>query len=333
MSSHSLSRVPQISVAMSVCNDARYLGAAIESILAQSFTDFEFLIVDDGSTDGSSAIIADHAARDRRIRAIHQENRGLIASLNRLLAEAQAPLFARMDGDDIAMPERFARQVAFLAAHPACGVLGGQAENIDAGGRSLGPSWPRPTGADAVRAALQHYSPLIHPAVMARTAVLRALGGYRPAYLYCEDYDLWLRAAELTRLDNLPEPLVRYRRSPDQISNRHLVAQNYGVLVARAAALARAAGLGDPTRDMAALPPLADLDAAFGQEGVTAWVRERLARGLVYSAEALRGEGFAILIDHVAAGGARDGMWRTAAWLARIGEWRRAARLGYALLR
>jgi len=317
---------------MSVYNDARYLGAAIESILAQSFGDFEFLIVDDGSTDGSSAIIDDFAARDPRIRAIHQENRGLIASLNRMLDEARALLFARMDGDDIALPDRFERQVAFLSEHPECGVLGGQAEDIDPEGRSLGPSWSRPVGPEAVREALGHYSPLVHPSVMARTEVLRTLGGYRAAYRHCEDYDLWLRAAEVTQLDNLSEPLVRYRRSPDQVSNRHIVTQNYGALVARAAALARVEGRTDPTGDAKALPTLEDLDAAFAHKGVTAWVRERLAHGLVYSPDALRGEGFAILIDHVSAGGSRDGMWRAAARLARMGEWSRAARLGYALL-
>ena len=103
--------LPRLSVAMSVYNNAAYLPHAIESILAQTFADFEFMIVDDGSTDESGAIIDRFASVDSRIRPIHQDNAGLIVSLNRMINRAQAPLIARMDGDDIALPERFARQV------------------------------------------------------------------------------------------------------------------------------------------------------------------------------------------------------------------------------
>ena len=106
---------PAISVAMSVYNGERFLAEAIGSVLAQTFTDFEFLILDDGSRDGTRAIIADYASRDARIRPILRENRGLVVSLNQLLAEARAPLVARMDADDVCLPERFARQIAFLA--------------------------------------------------------------------------------------------------------------------------------------------------------------------------------------------------------------------------
>jgi glycosyltransferase involved in cell wall biosynthesis len=116
---------------MSVYNNAAHLPAAIESILAQSFGDFEFLIVNDGSSDESGDIIDRYAAGDRRIRAFHQPNLGLIASLNRMLAEARAPLIARMDDDDIALPARFERQLAFLAAHPDHGVVGTWSRCID----------------------------------------------------------------------------------------------------------------------------------------------------------------------------------------------------------
>lgn len=109
---------------MSVYNGERFLADAIRSILAQSFGDFEFLILDDGSTDSSRSIIAGFAASDSRIRPIIRENRGLIASLNQLLEEARAPLIARMDADDISHPERFSRQISFLAGHPDHGVLG-----------------------------------------------------------------------------------------------------------------------------------------------------------------------------------------------------------------
>jgi len=323
---------PRITVAMSVYNDARHVGETIESVLAQSFGDFEFLIVNDGSRDDSPAIIDGYAARDGRVRAIHQENRGLIASLNRLIAEARAPLIARIDGDDVALPERFALQVAWLDAHPEIGVLGGQADDIDEEGGWLGPGYPRAIAPEDVAAVLDHGSPLIHPSVMMRTAIVRRLGGYRAAYKHCEDYDLWLRAREVTQLANLTVPLIRYRRSPDQVSNRHIVAQHYGALVARAAAEQRALGLPDPTDRLDVLPPLDALDAAFGREGVAFTVRERLARSLVYSREALQGEGFDIVVDQIISGGARDGLWRLTARLVKMREFTRAARLARLLL-
>ena len=133
---------PAISVAMSVYNGAPYLGIAIESILAQSFADFEFLILNDGSTDDSAAIIDRYAAQDSRIRGIHRENKGLIVSLNQLLDEARAPIIARMDGDDIALPERFAKQHAFLTDNPDHGVVSSWTTDIDRDGT------PFPLGGD-----------------------------------------------------------------------------------------------------------------------------------------------------------------------------------------
>ena len=116
---------------MSVYNGERFLAPAIESILGQTFGDFEFLILDDGSTDATPRIVAGYAALDPRIRPIIRENRGLVASLNQLLEEARAPIVARMDADDISRPERFAKQAAFLDAHPDYGVIGCWTEDID----------------------------------------------------------------------------------------------------------------------------------------------------------------------------------------------------------
>ncbi|MEJ8631119.1 glycosyltransferase family A protein [Sphingomonas sp. I4] len=107
---------PRITVALSVYNNAAYLALALDSILAQSFTDFELLAVNDGSSDASPAILDRYAASDPRVRVIHQSNQGLIPSLNRIIAEARAPYIARMDGDDIAHPNRFAQQIAFGGA-------------------------------------------------------------------------------------------------------------------------------------------------------------------------------------------------------------------------
>ena len=169
---------PAITVAMSVYNNADFLGLAIESILGQTFGDFEFLIVNDGSKDGSGGIIDSYAARDSRIRPIHQENRGLVASLNRIIAEARAPLIARMDGDDISMPKRFERQVAFLNANPDYGVAGCWALGIDKTGEDChAGGGDQPTDQAGFLKALYGGPLLCHPSVMMRTDVARAAGG------------------------------------------------------------------------------------------------------------------------------------------------------------
>ncbi len=317
---------------MSVHDDAATVGAAIQSILGQTFGDFEFLIVNDGSTDGSGAIIDTFAAADPRIRAIHQPNRGLIASLNRLVAEARGALIARMDGDDISLPERFAAQVAFLDAHPDHGVLGTNTNEIDEADRVTLCTDLHPLDHKAVQAALRRGSPVAHSSVMMRTAVVRAAGGYRAAYRHCEDYDLWLRLSERTRIANLAERMLLYRRSGGQVSVRHVVEQQTGAAIARQAHHERLAGRPDPTDGLERLPPLADLDALFGRAGVAQQVRGELAQTMVYSREALRGGGFDLLIDHVEAGGARGVLWRTVARLISFGELGRAARLAAALL-
>ena len=129
-----MSGTPAISVVMSVYNGARYLHPAVESILEQDFADFEFIIVDDGSTDGSGAILLEFAEKDARIRLIQRENRGLVASLNEAIALARAPLIARMDCDDIAMPDRFTRQIEYLADHPEIAIVGSHIHEIDEDG-------------------------------------------------------------------------------------------------------------------------------------------------------------------------------------------------------
>lgn len=324
---------PAITVAMSVYNNAPFLRAAIDSILAQSFGDFEFLIVNDGSTDGSGEIIDACAAADPRVRAIHQENRGLVASLNRLIDEARAPLIARMDGDDICLPERFARQVAFLDENPDFGVVGAWATSIDEAGRNCDNGGrDQPTTWEGFCDALWGKPLMCHPAATLRTDVLRRVGGYRALYRHCEDYDLWLRLAEVTKLCSLPERLILYRYSATQVSRRHIVPQALGAAIAWLAHLERVAGRPDPTAGLATLPPVAELDRLFGRPGVAKAVRDLAAPGLVYSEVALAGEGFDMLIDHVRDGGARAGMWRTAVRLVKLGRPARALKLATTLV-
>jgi GT2 family glycosyltransferase len=303
---------PAISVAMSVYNCEAYLGLAIESILSQTFTDFEFLILNDGSTDRSREIIDHYAAQDPRIRPIHRENKGLIISLNQLVEEARAPLIARMDGDDVAVPERFARQTAFLSAHPEYGVLGTWTADIDEEGKPfVVAGFDHPTSNDAFLDAVVKRSPLCHPSVIMRRDLVLAAGGYHAAFKHCEDYDLWLRLAHKTQICSIPERLIKYRHSAGQVSNRHIVVQQYGTVVSRLAYQARAAGKADPTEHLQDLPPLEELDVVFSKPGASKAARAELIAGLLYSPVAMTGSGFDLLLDHVREGGSRKGLWRT----------------------
>lgn len=326
---------PTITVAMSVYNGERFLTAAIESVLAQTFTDFEFLILDDGSRDGTPAIIEAMAARDSRIRPIVRENRGLIASLNQLIAEARAPLIARMDADDVCLPERFERQVAFLAANPDYGVIGSWCDEIDENDQP----WPvtctgphHPSNHEDFLIAIDNGWPLLcHPAVTFRRDLVRSVGGYHSAFSHCEDLDLWLRLATITRLASIPEPLIRYRHYDEQVSSRHATEQQIGAAIAKLAYRERRAGRTDPTEHLDRLPPLEELDALFGREGVAREVRARVAPGLLYSKAGLRDHGFDLLLRYLSEGGSHDGMWRTVVRLLRFGEPARAARLAVRL--
>ena len=328
-----ISPSPPLSVAMSVYNGERFLAAAIESVLGQNFGDFEFLILDDGSTDSTPQILRAYAARDPRIRPIIRENQGLVASLNQLLAEARAPLVARMDADDICHPERFAEQIAFMAAHPDHGVIGSWSEDID----EADQRWPI-EGADhpVTHADFLHNirfgGPLlVHPGVMYRRELVLAQGGYHKAFLHCEDLDLWLRLASVTKIANIPLRLIRYRHYDGQVSKKYATVQQVGAAIAYEAWQVREAGQPDPTAKLDQLPPIEGLNALFGKPDVAQRVRARVANGILYSKVAMRDEGFDILLQHVRDGGERKGLWRTVARLARIGEPVRALRLGAAL--
>jgi len=324
---------PSISVAMSVYNGERFLAAAIESVLTQTFSDFEFLILDDGSRDASRAIAAHYAARDPRIRLIARENRGLVASLNELLAGARAPLVARMDADDVSLPERFERQVAYLATQPDVGVLGSWTEDIDENDAAYPlDAQDHPIDHDQFVTAVDAGAPLLcHPAVMFRRDLVLSVGGYHPAFRHCEDLDLWLRLASVTRIANLPERLLRYRHYSQQVSSRHATEQQVNAAVSRIAYAERKAGRADPTATLRALPPIDDLDALFGRAGVARAVRARVAPGLLYSRAGLGDAGFDIVCRFIREGGRCAGLWRTVARLMLFGYPLRALRLAAVL--
>jgi len=325
-----MSSDPLVSLVVPAYNES----ATIEQVLRRtSELPFrrETLVVDDGSVDGSGAIIDSFAARDPRIRAIHQPNRGLVASLNLMIAEARAPLIARMDGDDVSLPTRFERQLDFLEANPDYGVVGTSTHDIDEQGR-LNPNLDfHPLDHESFLAALETGPWLCHPSAILQTRLLREVGGYRAAFRHCEDYDLWLRLSERTRLCTIPDRLFHYRRSENQVSNAYVLEQLSGAAIAYAAHCERVAGRPDPTHGLDRLPPIAELDGFFGRAGVARQARSRVAPRIVYSTRALTGPGFPLLLDHVREGGDRAGLWRTAARLMKLRSPGKAFRLAAAL--
>jgi hypothetical protein len=325
--------VPSISVTMSVYNGERFLAGAIESVLDQTFGDFEFLILDDGSRDATHAIALHYAARDPRIRVIARENRGLVVSLNELLAAARAPLIARMDADDICMPERFERQIAYMAAHPAIGVLGCWTEDIDENDAPYPlHAVDHPVDHAGFLHAIDAGLPLLcHPAVMFRRDLVLSVGGYHPAFSHSEDLDLWLRLASVTQMANLPDRLLRYRHYSQQVSSRHATEQQTNAAISRIAYAERAAGRPDPTIALTTMPPIDELDALFGHAGVARAVRARVAPGLLYSRTGLGDAGFDILCRFIREGGRCPGLWRTVARLMLFGFPLRALRLALVL--
>jgi len=216
---------PAITVLLPVYNGAKYLNPAVESLLAQTFRDFELLLINDGSTDESAAILAGYD--DRRIRLEHNPtNLGLPATLNKGLELARAPYIARMDCDDISLPTRLEKQFHYLEAHPEIGILGSNYRLIGSQG-SPGDFSNFPSEHCLIRWGLIFGSQIPHPCAMMRLEVLRRLGGYRPLTV-AQDYDLWQRAAWETRLANLPESLLllRYHATSSSRSRQSLLDKN-----------------------------------------------------------------------------------------------------------
>lgn len=205
--------LPEISVVMPVFNAEQYLRQAVESVLGQTFANFEFLVYDDGSTDGSVGIMQEYAQRDSRIRFFPMEHAGHVTWLNAGLHEATGEFIGRMDADDVCVPQRFERQHAFLREHADVVVVGSDFLMIDEDGEALGIG-RHETEDETLRKGLLAglLGEIAHPtSMMRRTAVLRA-GGYRKRYETTEDLDLWFRLAEVGRLANIPQVLLQYRQ-------------------------------------------------------------------------------------------------------------------------
>jgi len=228
-----MSSSPCVSVVMPVFNGERYLKEAVEGILNQTFGDFEFIIINDGSTDRTSAILKSYT--DVRIKVVDQRHQGLVASLNQGLAIARGEYVARMDSDDIAIAHRLERQVAFLRTHRGTGILGTACRIIDANARDLGlRQWP--INDLEIRWVSLLSSPFGHPTVMINRDLLSRNGlKYEKDLQGVEDYGLWTRVLNYTCGGNLAEPLMRYRVHEDSVTSKYREVQlkNHDAIVLR----------------------------------------------------------------------------------------------------
>ncbi|MEX0958149.1 MAG: glycosyltransferase family 2 protein [Burkholderiales bacterium] len=230
----------KITVLLSVHNGAEYLEAAIKSVLAQTLRDYEFLIIDDGSTDRTPEII--DSFLESRVRCIrHENNWGLIASLNEGLAKAQGKYVARMDADDICDPRRLELQVRLLDDKPAVGVVGSAVRLMDNKGRR-GAVYLFPEHHDVISWALAFLCPLAHPTVMMRREVVVASGGYDASALHAEDYDLWEKLSTVTRLANLPLPLLNLRKHETSVTSRETTRHTKTAIAVSARCMSRRLG-------------------------------------------------------------------------------------------
>jgi glycosyltransferase involved in cell wall biosynthesis len=216
-----MSTAPRVSVLTAAYNAAPFVGSAIASILAQTYGDFEYILVDDASQDSTAAIMEHFASADRRL-VVHRSTTNLNAAgaLNRGLALARGEYVAILDADDIAYPARLARQVAFLDAHTTVGVVGSQVRMIDADGAGI-RDLSFPLQPALARWQVLFRTPILHSAAMMRRAHVEQVGGYSTLHYTLCDYELFARLVKVAELANLPECLVAYRRSPLQISSAH----------------------------------------------------------------------------------------------------------------
>lgn len=206
--------MPKVSVLLPVYNGEKYLGEAIESVLSQTFADFEFLILDDGSRDGSREIIGKYQKKDRRVRSLpNAKNLGVEKTLNRGVELARGEYIARIDQDDLwSDAGKLEKQVEFLESHPACAVLGTAQENIDENGKHLQVVKFKETDRE-IRNVILFSNPFAHPSVLIRKKALLELGGYSEEKKYdlIDDYELWLRLGTKYELANLPGVSIKYR--------------------------------------------------------------------------------------------------------------------------
>ena len=215
------SSIPQVSIVVACYNAEPFLKAAMESVLDQSLTDWEMIVVNDCSTDGSPQYLQQLADRDDRIRVIDQVNQGQNAAANHAISLARAPLIARMDADDVCDPNRLAEQVVFMRDNPSVGLLGTQIRRLGDQRSGLQSSFPIEHN-EIVSALLQNHHAICNPTIVFRRSLFEQIGGYWEHNI-AEDWDMFLRMAEVSRLANLDRVLFSYRFHRGSINGRRIV--------------------------------------------------------------------------------------------------------------
>lgn len=214
---------PRVSVVMPVYNGEKYLRKAIDSLLCQTFVDFELIIINDASQDGSEEIIQSYD--DRRIVYLkNSENLGVARTLNRGIAAARAEYIARLDSDDISLPTRLEKQVQFMDATPQVGLCGTWAQALEIGAGNITQTttiFEFICQPEKIKISLLFGNNFLHSSVMFRKACLQTIpGGYNPEFSFAEDYDLWVRISRNWKVVNIPEILILYRIHDLQISTQ-----------------------------------------------------------------------------------------------------------------
>ena len=216
---------PAVSVLMPVRDAEAYLAEAVASILCQTFADFEFLIIDDGSADRTRQILRRFEVVDPRVRVWERPATGFTKQLNFGLGLCRGEFVARMDGDDVAAPDRLRLQVEHLRRHPEAVVVGGAYDLIDSRGRLLRREWPATDDAALQSHALDGQTPIAHPTALMRRSSVREVGGYDESMRTGQDNDLWLRLGEVGELACVPAVVLGYRQHPKSVSELHAADQ------------------------------------------------------------------------------------------------------------
>lgn len=246
---------PLVSVVMVIRNVERFLPEAIESILRQTYRNFEFIIVDFGSTDRSKAIAAGYAADDPRIALSEISPCSYIGAKIAACSLPKGKYIAIQDADDVSLPDRLAAEVDFLDSHPKVGLLGGSVQWINANGDFLPSADDYPSDDEELRKELRVRNPFWHPTVLIRREAFVRTGGYRAVFVQSDDYDLWLRITEHYQCANLKQKVLNYRIHPQQLSFRKRKDQIVCALAAQASAAMRREGKPDPLDSVTEITP------------------------------------------------------------------------------
>ncbi len=227
---NNVSPPPAISVVMSVYNGASYVEKSIKSILGQDFPDFEFIIVDDGSTDGTLPLLRQYEQADSRVKVVHQENTGLTIALNKGIEKASGGYIARQDADDISLPDRFQKQFHFMEKSEDVVVCGANCINIYTDGLRTFWGWE---DKHKLAKTVHYKTPFAHSTAFIRKSTLDAAGGYNKKYITAQDTELWLRLSKYGNIAMLKDPLVERHILPASISLKRRWQQFYDAFRAR----------------------------------------------------------------------------------------------------